>query len=316
MKQPTRDSIPGTAIQVCVDYAELIAHSLRINRPLFDRFIVVTTPDDVDTQELCRGYDTEVVATDCFWRDDAFFNKAAGLNEGLRRAATDIVCSVDADTILPLSLPRHIAHVSDRESLYGMGRKIHLTYEDYLSDTGEIRATAPGYTIGFFQLFWRSSAFFPGEFAESYRTAAHYDVEFMAHWPVNQRMHLNGLLASHLGQRQLNWFGRRARDGSKTSVVQATTRAGAAHERFIGKITALRSSRQLLIQNVGRQPGADIIIEICTESDSTQLCLGAMLGGGFVEVPVNLTGRIAKATLHWSDSDATRCHENVPINFR
>ena len=41
-----------------------------------------------------------------------------------------------------------------------------------------------------------------------------------------------------------------------------------------------------------------------------------MLGGGFIEVPVNLTGTIAKATLHWSDDNATRRHEDVPIDFR
>ncbi|MEN3334359.1 MAG: hypothetical protein V7641_3724 [Blastocatellia bacterium] len=310
-------SIPGTALQVCVDYADVLAHTLKINRPLFERFIIVTAPHDIETQEICRDYDIELVVTERFWHDGAFFNKAAGLNEGLRRASTDLVCSVDADTILPPAVLHHVACISDRESLYGMARKIHLTYADYLTETGEIRATAPGYTIGFCQLFWRSSAFFPGEFEESYLTAAHYDIEFMAHWPASRRLHLGNLVASHIGPRQINWFGRHAQASpSNLTTTQAITDARAAYDRFIGKITALHSSRQLLIQNVGSRPGTNVVIDVCSESDRAQICLGEIRGGGFVEVPINLTGTSAKATLHWSDSSGERCCGEVPINFR
>lgn len=309
-KGPT-NSIPGTAVQVCVDYADVLGHTLRINRPLFDRFIIVTAPHDIETQEICRDYDVELVVSERFWHDGAFFNKAAGLNEGLRHAATDLVCSVDADTILPPSVLHHVACINDRESLYGMARKIHLTYADYLTESGEIRATAPGYTIGFFQLFWRSSAFFPGEFEESYLTAAHYDIEFMAHWPASRRMHLGDLVASHIGPRQINWFGRH----SHAPQCSLTT-ARAAYDRFIGKITALRSSRQLLIQNVGSRSGTNVVIDIRADSDRTRICLGEIRGGGFVEVPINLTGANAKATLHWSDSTGERCSGDVPVNFR
>lgn len=310
--------IPGTVVQVCVDYADVLAHTLSINRPLFDRFIVVTVPDDIETREICRGYDVELVVTERFWSDGASFNKAAGLNEGLRRATTDLVCSVDADTILPPSVLRHVARINDHESLYGMARKIHLTYTDYLNGSGETRATAPGYTIGFFQLFWRSSVFFPGEFDESYPTAAHYDIEFMSHWPASRRLHLGELVASHIGQRQINWFGRRPRAPvSHPAAEQPMTDARVAYDRFIGKITALHSSRQLLIQNVGRRPGKNVVLEFHTESDgSARFSLGDLRGGGFIELPVNLTGASAKANLHWSDSLGERCCLEVPVNFR
>ncbi len=304
-------SIPGTAVQVCVDYADVLGHTLTINRPLFDRFIIVTAPHDIATQEICREYDVELVVSERFWQDGAFFNKAAGLNEGLRQADTDLVCSVDADTILPASVPHHVACIDDRDSLYGMARRIHLTYADYLTQTGEIRATAPGYTIGFFQLFWRSSAFFPGTFEESYPTAAHYDIEFMAHWPASRRKHLVDLVASHIGPRQINWFGRHSHSRQSSS---STGRA--AYDRFIGKITALRSSRQLLIQNVGSRSGTNVVIDVRTDSDRTQICLAEIRGGGFVEVPINLTGANAEATLHWSDSGGETCCGDVPVNFR
>jgi hypothetical protein len=303
--------IPGTAVQVCVDYADVLAHTLTINRRFFERFIIVTAPHDIETQEICRNYDVELVVSERFWQDGAFFNKAAGLNEGLRHAATDLVCSLDADTILPTSVLHHVACIDDRESLYGMARKIHLTYADYLTDTGEIRATGPGYTIGFFQLFWRSSAFFPGAFEESYSTAAHYDIEFMAHWPANRRKHLGDLVASHIGARQINWFGRHSH-----APQSSVTTARAAYDRFIGKITALRSSRQLLIQNVGSRSGTNVVIDIRTDSDRTQICLAEIRGGGFVEMPINLTGANPEATLHWSDGNGETCCGEVPVAFR
>lgn len=303
--------IPGTAVQVCVDYADVLGYTLPRNRLLFERYIIVTAPHDMETQEICGNYDVELVVSDRFWRDGAFFNKAAGLNEGLRHAATDLVCSLDADTILPTSVPHHVACIDDRESLYGMARKIHLTYADYLTDTGEIRATGPGYTIGFFQLFWRSSAFFPGAFAESYSTAAHYDIEFMAHWPAGRRKHLGDLVASHIGPRQINWFGRHSH-----APQSSWTTARETYERFIGKITALRSSRQLLIQNVGSRSGANVVIDIRTGSDKTQICLAEIRGGGFVEVPINLIGANPEATLRWSDSSGERFCADVPVDFR
>lgn len=310
-------SIPGTAVQVCVDFADVLAHTLTKNRPLFDRFIVVTAPHDIKTQDFCRAHDVELVITDRFWRNGAFFNKAAGLNEGLQCASTDLVCSVDADTILPRSVVNQVTRINDRESLYGMARKIHLTHSDYLKKSGEIRATAQGYTIGFFQMFWRSARCFPGLFDESYLTAAHYDIEFMAHWPIDQRIHLDGLVASHLGPRQVNWFGRHAHTSvSGLNMDRTISAARASYDRFIGKITAIVSSRKLLIQNIGSRLGENVIIDLRIGSDQVRMSLGDLRGGGFLELPMNWNGEDGKATLAWTDDAGERCCQVVMVKFR
>lgn len=311
------NAISGTAIQVCVDCADVLAHTLAKNRPLFHRFVMVTAPHDIETQDICRANDVELVLTERFWSDGAVFNKAAGLNEGLRRAVTDLVCSVDADTILPRAVVDHVAVINDREPLYGMARKIHLTHSDYLNKKGEIRATAPGYTIGFFQLFWRSSAYFPGQFDESYLTAAHYDIEFMAHWPITQRRHLADLMASHLGPRQVHWFGRHSNvSESRLNASQAMADARAAHDRFIGKITAIPSSRKLLVQNVGSRPGSNVILDVRIGCNQARVPLGDLLGGGYVELPMTWIGATAAATLLWSNEKGERCSGEVSVKFR
>jgi hypothetical protein len=312
-----RSAIAGTAIQVCVDCADVLAHTLAKNRPLFNHFVIVTAPHDIETQDICRANDVELVVTERFWNDGAFFNKAAGLNEGLRRAVTDLVCSVDADTILPRAVVDRVSVINDREPLYGMARKIHLTHSDYLKNTGEIRATAPGYTIGFFQLFWRSSAYFPGQFDESYLTAAHYDIEFMAHWPINQRRHLHDLMASHLGPRQVHWFGRHSHVSEfGLDASQAISDARAAYDRFIGKITAIASCGKLLVQNVGSRPGSNVILDVRIGCNQARVGLGDLLGGGFVELSMTGIRATTKATLLWSDEKGKRCGAEVPVKFR
>lgn len=45
------------AITVSVNYDDFLAETLPLNRPLFDDMIVVTTPEDVETQRICRYWD-------------------------------------------------------------------------------------------------------------------------------------------------------------------------------------------------------------------------------------------------------------------
>ncbi len=60
-----------------------------LNLRHFDKIVVVTTPTDRQTQDLCKFYDVECVTTHSFYHDNAKFQKSRGINEGLAKLDRD-----------------------------------------------------------------------------------------------------------------------------------------------------------------------------------------------------------------------------------
>jgi hypothetical protein len=67
------------AVTVCVGYADFLAETLRANRPHLDRLIIVTSPDDHDTLDLCHDHNLEVIVTRDFYRGGDVFNKGRAI---------------------------------------------------------------------------------------------------------------------------------------------------------------------------------------------------------------------------------------------
>ena len=71
---------------VCVNYADFLAQTLGFNRTHFDNLVIVTTPDDYDTINLCEYWNVKCVKTDAFYSNGDAFNKGLGINEGLKNS--------------------------------------------------------------------------------------------------------------------------------------------------------------------------------------------------------------------------------------
>ena len=121
------------AVIVCVDYADFLAETLPHNLPHFDRTLVITSPRDVETQELCRRLSVPYYATNLFHKDGDTFNKARGIDFGLGYLRyNDWVVHLDADTYLPPMTRKWLEwRPLDRESIYGIDRVNCVGYEPW-----------------------------------------------------------------------------------------------------------------------------------------------------------------------------------------
>lgn len=232
------------AVTVCVGYSDFLSVSLPRNLPLFDRLVIVTTPEDQATREVCRRYGVVPILTREFYRDAAPFNKGRGINKGLDQLAhTGWVVHFDSDIILPPSFRAAVRDADlDPECLYGCDRAMVRSFRDWLKllDSGYLqhdyhcRVNFPpgldvgarwasrehGYCpIGFFQMWHSSADLYRGAHLKPYPTshndAARGDVQFAIQWDRRRRHVLPEVVAIHLESEPAplgaNWQGRTTR---------------------------------------------------------------------------------------------------------
>ena len=121
------------AVVTCVDYADFLAETLPHNRNLFDKVVVVTSPEDKPTQRICEYWHVDCLSTDSFRSRWGEFNKGAAINDGLARLAkTDWLVHMDADIVLP-PLTRTLLEAAelDPSSIYGIDRHMVHGYEPW-----------------------------------------------------------------------------------------------------------------------------------------------------------------------------------------
>jgi hypothetical protein len=89
------------AITVCVNYAHLLKYSIIANKHFFKRWVIVTTQEDHQTQELCKEHNLECLISKTI-RQRTFF-KSGAINEAFEYLGYDKewYLHIDADVILP-----------------------------------------------------------------------------------------------------------------------------------------------------------------------------------------------------------------------
>lgn len=223
------------AVTVCVNYSDFLAHSLLLNRNIFDHYVVVTTQEDTKTQKLCRHFNIHCITTDTFYSDGQKFNKGNGINAGLSKLKRDEwVVHLDADIVLPPQTRSILKNAElDPTAIYGIDRTMcpsFLAWMEFLSDpdiqhewnsycnpgrfplgTRIVKPSTDGYIpIGFFQLFHGSAGHI--WYPDHSDNAGETDLVFALKWPRSRRRLLPELLAIHLdsvkGNFGKNWKGR------------------------------------------------------------------------------------------------------------
>jgi hypothetical protein len=121
------------AVTVCVGYADFLAYAILYNKPLLDYWIIVTTPDDKDTIALADQSGLHCIQTKVFYEKDSVFNKARGINEGLKYLKkTDWLLHLDGDLVLPPKTRSILEKIPlDKSNIYGIDRMLCKSFYDW-----------------------------------------------------------------------------------------------------------------------------------------------------------------------------------------
>lgn len=223
------------AITICTDYSDFLAYSLPLNKAIFDRLVVVTTPSDRKTRDLCEFHHVECIQTDVFYANGASFNKGAAINEALKVLSKDgWIIHFDADIVLPPRTRDLLEKIDlDPSCIYGIDRIMCRSFEQWSAFLQHpevqhscdifVQANAfplgvrvaklkgDGYVpIGFFQM-WNPSISSVSVYKE-HQAADRGDMAFALQWPRRKRLMIPEIVGIHLeseqGKMGTNWNGR------------------------------------------------------------------------------------------------------------
>lgn len=219
-----------------VDNADFLSYTLPMNLMHFDKFVVVTAPEDKATQQVCAAWDVQCIQTDAFETRWGKFQKGKGINVGLRELDKDAwILHLDADIALP-PRTRTILQTAnlDTTMIYGVDRAMCPNFAEWQRFYGKMKPqhaknifvdtthsfplgtrvyfpNRGGYIpIGFFQLWHADSGNLA--YPEGHATAAREDVLFPAQWDRSKRGFIPELIVYHLESEwaamATNWEGR------------------------------------------------------------------------------------------------------------
>ncbi len=223
------------AVTVSCGYGDFLEVTLAENLPLLDDLVVITTPDDRETQDACRRYSVRYVMSEDGSRvplprvPGNGFNKARLINRAFDQLGLhNWVLHLDADIVLPRQFRRLLdwAHLDPR-CIYGADRRNLVgweewarfkttkhywdchSYECFHKPKEELPvghrwcSSIHGYVpIGCFQLFHGSQLVDRGMHVRRYPiehgSAARTDVQFALQWDRRYRQLLPEVAVLHL----------------------------------------------------------------------------------------------------------------------
>lgn len=223
---------------VCVDYSDFLRCTLPHNRQFFEKTVVVTSPEDKETQHLCTFYNVQCIVTNKLKKEFGF-QKGAGINEGLKHLDRDNwVLHLDADMWLPPQTRLLLQQASlDKGMIYGIDRfnvrgfqawsdflahpvlqhdsyaYIHFHNAGFKVGTRIMQSHLGGFLpIGFFQL-WNPRVAGIHHYPEKETSAAHGDLRMALQWPRSRRGLIPEIIGYHLESEDAifgaNWEGRK-----------------------------------------------------------------------------------------------------------
>jgi hypothetical protein len=230
-------------VTVSVGFGDILAETLPANLPLVDGMVVVTSPADEETQQVCRRHSVRCIVSEDGDRDGPF-NKARLIQRGFDQiGGLGWVLHLDSDIVLPQQFRRLIdlAHL-DETCIYGADRQnvvgwdawqrlkqyaggwnnhsnevawwFHPHFQPSSRWVSSIHGWAPP---GFFQLLYYQYMIMNGYHNRTYPmhhgSAARTDIQFSLTYDRRKRVLLPEIIVLHLESELAplgaNWKGRK-----------------------------------------------------------------------------------------------------------
>lgn len=254
---------PVEAVTVSVGYGDFLELAAPYNLPCLDRWVIVTSPDDAKTREVCRRHRLTCIATNDATRDGPF-SKGRLVERGLQHLSADAwILHLDADIVMPMRARKDLerAHL-DPTKIYGCDRfRVpapggweRLKASGWLMNpyAGHPHSVTPppgfdvmarwaghdGYVpIGFWQLWnrvggeeeWRGHRAKP--YPQSHGNACRTDVQHALQWDRRDRAVVPELFVAHVetgdGSMGVNWNGRTTPAVNLNDLTRPMRAAGA-----------------------------------------------------------------------------------------
>ena len=207
------------AITICINYSDYLSGILA-NAEQFDRWIIVTTPEDRATISLCRSENLEIYTSDELGPGgeafDSAFSKHVLINAAISHVKgdedTSWIVLVDADTLLPKNFRTVVEGTKlYPRALYGLqGRRICESWEEFTAlrnaSPWRVNLTVHENIMGYFQMFRidQENIRYP---VAKLAAMQHDDIAFQYAFK-SQLRRIIPLSALHIGPAVENWSGR------------------------------------------------------------------------------------------------------------
>jgi hypothetical protein len=214
-----------SGVLVSVGYGKLLAQTLPHNVPQFDELIVVTTAEDLESQDIAIRCGAKLVLSNRCYDDDHAFNKGRMLNDALASLSDpDWVLLTDADIFLNTGLRAFILnHALNPGCMYYTARH----------DRSKVANQPDSVNMepnGYFQLFHPRAQTIRGRWprpmCEEFCSAGSIDSWFWQQWAANKLIPIPDLKVEHLSGQWLgeNWNGIEKRKGKWLQLGVLTTK--------------------------------------------------------------------------------------------
>jgi len=217
------------AITVCMNYADFLAHSMPLNKPHFDNWIVVTEPGDRHTQDVCRYYGVNFLTTYSAELHKNEFHKGVCVTEGIEKLEkSDWLILIDADTILQPNFRQVIEELNindelDKTCLYTIDRVRFESFDEWMefhtrptfnlgNRPRDGRFCLPNFVpTGFFQM-WNVKETGILQYIHQWVKCGGEDIRFSYLWPRNKRIFIPETTCYHISSGpECNWTGRKSK---------------------------------------------------------------------------------------------------------